>query len=142
MTGPGPLHATVVAHHGPAGWRGLLIAGPSGAGKSDLALRLIGRGWRLVADDYCHVWASDGGLYATAPQTIRGRIEARGLGILDRPERATVRLALGLDCVCGPVERLPEPRTRALAGIDLPWIVLDPRPASAVELVAAAIDTL
>lgn len=29
-----------------------LIEGPSGSGKSDLALRCIGRGARLISDDY------------------------------------------------------------------------------------------
>ena len=55
-----PIHATAVARHTPAGWRGALIQGPSGVGKSDLALRLIGQGWRLIADDWTHLWASSG----------------------------------------------------------------------------------
>ena len=58
-----PLHATAVARHTPTGWRGVLIQGPSGVGKSDLALRLIGQGWRLVADDWTHLWTSDDALY-------------------------------------------------------------------------------
>jgi HPr Serine kinase C-terminal domain len=41
------LHATCVAWFG----RGVLITGPSGSGKSTLALKLIERGWMLVADD-------------------------------------------------------------------------------------------
>ena len=65
-----PIHATAVARHTPAGWRGALIQGPSGVGKSDLALRLIGQGWRLIADDWTHLWASSGALYAAAPTTI------------------------------------------------------------------------
>ena len=50
-----PLHATTVACVTPQGWRGVLIQGPSGVGKSDLALRLIGQGWRLVADALAHI---------------------------------------------------------------------------------------
>src|SRR3546814_9666093 len=42
------LHASCVA----IGGRAVLIEGPSGSGKSDLALRLIDRGAKLVADDY------------------------------------------------------------------------------------------
>src|SRR3546814_6063070 len=46
------IHASCVA----AGNGGVLILGQSGQGKSDLALRLIDRGARLVADDRCDVW--------------------------------------------------------------------------------------
>lgn len=137
-----PVHATVVAAWTRAGWRGVLIGGPSGAGKSDLALRLIGRGWRLVADDYAHVWASGAALYACAPASICGRIEARGLGIVDAPALRSARLALALDCTAGPVERLPEPAVRVLAGLSLPMLALDPRPASAPDLVTKALARL
>ncbi|MEG1030073.1 MAG: serine kinase, partial [Brevundimonas sp.] len=80
-----PIHATAVACRTAAGWRGVLIQGPSGVGKSDLALRLIGQGWRLIADDWTHLWASDGALYAATPAVIAGRIEVRGLGIVAAP---------------------------------------------------------
>ncbi|KAK0350597.1 hypothetical protein LTR94_028381, partial [Friedmanniomyces endolithicus] len=73
-----PLHATTVAIRQGGEWKAVMILGPSGAGKSDLALRLIGRGWRLVSDDYTQVWISGQALYATAPEVIRGKIEARG----------------------------------------------------------------
>ena len=42
-----PLHASCAALRGD----GVLILGPPGAGKSELVLRLLGRGWDLVADD-------------------------------------------------------------------------------------------
>ncbi|MFC4455997.1 hypothetical protein [Deinococcus sonorensis] len=45
-----PLHAAVLTRDG----RTLAITGPSGAGKSTAALRLLGRGWALVAED--HAW--------------------------------------------------------------------------------------
>lgn len=136
-----PLHASIVARHGPDGWRGVLIRGASGAGKSDLALRLAARpGWRLTADDYAHVWASGGALYAAPPATLAGWIEVRGVGLTPAPFRALCRLALAVDCVAGPVERLPEPERLALDGLDLPLIRLDPRPASAPQAAAAALD--
>ena len=137
-----PVHATTVARYGPAGWRGVMLTGPSGAGKSDLALRLIGDGWRLVADDYTRVWASGGALYATAPERIAGRIEIRGLGILDCLPRRLVRVALIADCGHRDVERLPEPETATLAGILVPRLAIDARPASAARLVAAALTHL
>ena len=63
---------------------GVLITGSSGIGKSELALELINRGHRLVADDAPE-------FFRTAPDTISGRsppllrnfLEVRGLGILD-----------------------------------------------------------
>ena len=137
-----PVHATTVARYGPGGWRGVMLTGPSGVGKSDLTLRLIGEGWRLVADDYTQVWASGGALYAAAPARIAGRIEVRGLGILDCPPRRLVRVALIVDCGQQTVERLPEAATTVLAGISLPRLAVDTRPASAARLVAAALTHL
>ena len=139
---PAPIHATTVALRDRGRWRGVLILGPSGAGKSDLALRLMGRAGRLVSDDYTRVWASADALYATAPAAIAGRIEARGVGIVSAATRPVVRVALAVALLPEAVERLPEPQTRRFAGVDLPLLALDPRPASAVEMVALALHTL
>lgn len=137
-----PIHATTVAVRRGGTWKGVMILGPSGAGKSDLALRLIGRGWRLVSDDYTQVWGSGGGLYATAPAAIAGRIEARGVGIVSVRTRLTARIVLAVACLPEAVERLPEPQSRRFCGIDLPLLALDPRPASAVDMVTVAFQTL
>lgn len=143
MTAAQPLHATAVAQWAPGvGWRAILISGPSGAGKSDLALRLIGRGWRLVADDYVHVFASGEALWATAPETIAGRIEARGVGIVPACLRGVVRLVLAVELIESAPERMPDAETRALAGLTLPKLRLNGFEASAVEKVAAAIAPL
>lgn len=72
------LHASAVALAG----NGLLIRGASGSGKSSLALQLISLGATLIADDQTLVTARDGGLWLSAPDTIRGLIEARGVGLL------------------------------------------------------------
>ena len=76
------IHATTVQ----LGAHGVLIIGPSGSGKSDLALRLIGEGALLVSDDQTRLTLKDGRLIATAPATIAGRIEARGIGIQRAPQ--------------------------------------------------------
>ena len=142
MTEPSPGHATTVAVRRDGAWTAVMILGPSGAGKSDLALRLIGRGWRLVSDDYTRVWASGGALHATAPAALAGRIEARGVGIVSARTRWIARVVMAVACVPEAVERLPEPQTRRFAGVDLPLLALDPRPPSAVEMVAVALGTL
>lgn len=109
-----PIHASCVAVRG----AGVLIAGPSGSGKSDLALRLIDRGAVLVSDDYTLLHAEDGALHATAPATIAGRIEVRGIGIVERPCLSSAPVALFVEA--GTPERMPMPATRTIAGIALP----------------------
>ncbi|HYC75072.1 HPr kinase/phosphatase C-terminal domain-containing protein [Brevundimonas sp.] len=143
MSGRQPLHGTVAARWRPGvGWRAVLITGPAGAGKSDLTLRLIGRGWRLVADDYAHVIASGGVLYAVAPETIAGRMEARGVGVVPACARGLTRLSLTVDLTGDPVERLPETETRVFEGVALPLLRLNGFEASAVEKVATALARL
>ena len=72
------LHASCVAVAG----RGLLIAGASGSGKSALALDLMAFGATLVADDRVCLQRAGAALLASAPPTIAGLIEARGIGLL------------------------------------------------------------
>ena len=132
------IHATAVAFRGPDGWRGVLLQGPSGAGKSDLALRLLGRGWRLVSDDQVHVWRSGDAVYATAPRPIFGRIEARGLGIVPADALHISRLVRVVDCVQQDTERMPEDNRVTLCGVLLPRLTLDIRPQSAVETLIRA----
>jgi hypothetical protein len=45
------FHASCAARMGEGGFDAVLLLGTSGSGKSDLLLRLIDRGWALVADD-------------------------------------------------------------------------------------------
>jgi len=134
-----PVHASVVAARTSHGWRGVLIQGPSGAGKSDLTLRLMQDGWRLVGDDWVEVFACRGALYASVPDTIAGRMEVRGVGIVTRPFRPSTRLALALRLTREPVERLPQPTWRTIEGVPLPQLDLDPRPASAGVVAAEAL---
>src|SRR3546814_7203704 len=63
---------------------GVLITGESGAGKSELALELITRGHRLVADDAPEfTQITPDVLDGTCPEMLRDLIEVRGLGILN-----------------------------------------------------------
>jgi serine kinase of HPr protein (carbohydrate metabolism regulator) len=132
---------------------GVIILGPPGSGKSDLALRLIdqpGNGTsgrlrmaQLVSDDQVLISRSGGGLLASAPGEIRGKLEVRGLGIVTLPVRATVRLALAVRlAVTSSIERMPEPEAFDLLGIPLPMVRIDPAQSSAPARLRAALDGL
>lgn len=63
---------------------GLLITGKSGIGKSEVALELIKRGHRLIADDSVHIRKEDNKhLIGSAPDLIKNHLEIRGLGIIN-----------------------------------------------------------
>ena len=127
------LHAGCIA----IGGRGVLIAGRSGSGKSDLALRAIDRGARLVSDDYTIVAARDGRLFARAPETIAGRMEVRGIGIVEMEALAEAPLCLHVD-LDSPPERLPQPERVEIAGLSLPSLDFSALEASApIKLEAA-----
>jgi len=129
------IHATCVEVAG----AGILLLGASGTGKSDLALRLIDRGARLVADDRTDLLRRDGGLYASAPENIAGRIEVRGLGILAVPAVAQARVRLAIELVAAAlVERLPESRQRDFLGVSVTLLALDPFAASSAAKVRLA----
>lgn len=123
-----PIHASSVMVDG----RVVLIAGRSGSGKSDLALRLIDRGALLVADDYTRIEGRDGRLIASAPPQIAGRIEVRGVGIVELASAVEGNVALLVD-LDRAVERMPaEPLpTTALDGIAIPTLGLSAFEASA-----------
>ncbi|MES2057583.1 MAG: aldolase [Pseudomonadota bacterium] len=115
------LHVSTVAIDG----RAVLIEGPSGAGKSDLALRLIDRGAVLVSDDYTILIRSGDTLLATAPMTIAGKIEIRGLGIVPMPHVERVPVALLVRLTDG-FDRMPLDRSeRKIAGIAVSEVSLD-----------------
>ncbi len=97
------IHASCVR----LGGKGVLLLGKSGSGKSDLALRLIGRGAVLVADDRCDLFVERGRLTARAPQTIAGMLEVRGLGLVNIRHAARAPIALVVD-LSAPVSRMPE----------------------------------
>ncbi|WP_447726391.1 HPr kinase/phosphorylase [Sphingomonas koreensis] len=114
------LHASCVAIDG----RAVLIEGRSGEGKSDLALRLIDRGAVLVSDDYTICTRSNGALHATAPANIAGKIEVRGIGLIDMPRQDRAPIALLVTILDAP-PRMPEgPKKRRIAGIDIPEVAL------------------
>jgi serine kinase of HPr protein (carbohydrate metabolism regulator) len=99
-------------------------------------------GWRLVADDRSLVFRSGAGLFARAPKTIAGLVEARGLGVLPVRHLGFVQVALAIDCVeeANGLERAPEWDMVEILGICLPRIGVFAREASAVAKLGLALD--
>lgn len=132
------LHASCVAISG----RALLISGPSGSGKSDLALRLLDRGFMLVSDDRTILRRDGSRLIASAPLTIKGKLEIRGVGIVDMESVSDVPVALVIE-LTSDIERLPDDsRERLILGVGIPLINVDAMTASAPSKVAVALDRL
>ena len=144
QSGAGPrisaetIHASTVALDG----RAVLISGPSGAGKSDLALRLLDRGFTLVSDDQTIVRRDGDKLIATAPPNIAGKLEIRGIGIVEMERLSDVPVALIVE-LTSDIQRLPDDsRERPILGVRLPLISIDAMTASAPSKVALALDRM
>lgn len=118
---------------------GVLITGSSGIGKSELALELISRGHRLIADDTPNLTrVAPHVLEGTCPPTLIDLLEVRGLGILNirrmfgdsaikRNKRVRLIIHLvKLEEILSPAEsRLQGLRdNRIILGIDVPTIAL------------------
>lgn len=138
------LHATAVA----VGQRALIIRGPSGSGKSDLALRclslaaspLVASPARLVADDQVLLTRDGLSLIVTAPQTLLGRLEVRGLGILQLDPVQDSKAILIVDLVeKDKIERYPDPWPEVkILGLYLPRLCISAFESSApLKLLAA-----
>jgi HPr kinase/phosphorylase len=132
------IHATTVA----LGAAAAVIRGPSGAGKSDLALRFLAfrGGWpgasaehTLVADDQTILRREKNHLIASAPQSIAGRLEVRGIGIVEVPHRANALVRLVVDLVVpSEVQRYPlTVETVSWFDVTVPLVRLAPFEASA-----------
>ncbi len=111
----------------------MLLFGPPGSGKSDTALRLIERGFCLVADDRVDIV----GKFASAPKALAGLLEIRGFGIVRLPYTRQVRVRLAV-ALGPPGARLPQPDRHA--ELDLPQVTIDPQQVSAPSRVALALD--
>lgn len=133
-------HAGLIAAWTSSGWRGVLIEGPSGSGKSDLALRALGLGFRLVADDRVVLWESGGALYGRAPAPLSGRLEIRGLDVV--AERALPFCRIALVMRPGVPERIPAPARVEYSGLSLPLVILSPLESSAPAKLARALQHL
>jgi HPr kinase/phosphorylase len=140
------LHASAIL----VGADGVLIRGPSGSGKTALALaiveRITARGGfaALVADDRVRVTLRHGRLVARPPDTLKGLVERRGLGVVAISSEAAAVIALVVDIVDQErLERFPREESRRIAieGVTLPHLDVPHDPDWAASLVMAALGT-
>ncbi len=132
------VHASSVARQG----RAVLITGPSGSGKSDLSLRLLDHGFMLVSDDQTLLRRDGERLLASAPSQIAGKLEVRGIGIVEIETAADVAVSLIVE-LRSDIERLPDDsKSRSILGIDVPLVSVDAMTASAASKIAVALDWL
>ncbi|MEO5612021.1 MAG: aldolase [Sphingomicrobium sp.] len=132
------VHASTVSIDG----RAVLITGPSGSGKSDLALRLLDRGFTLVSDDQTLVRREDDRLIASAPLNIAGKLEIRGLGIVEMAHVGDMPVALLVE-LTSDIARMPDDsRERPILGVSVPLVSIDAMAASAPSKVAVALDRM
>lgn len=114
------VQASAVAVEG----RAVLILGRPGSGKSNLALGLVDRGGILIGDDAVTLSKEDGSIIASPPPNIAGKLEIRGIGIVDLPTtNAPLALILKLD---REPERLPETAGfEPILGCNIPELPFD-----------------
>ena len=119
------IHASCVSYDG----MGVLITGDSGTGKSSLAAGLMSHGALLVSDDQVVLSVRQDRLIARAPETIKGKMELYGLGIIGLKSGLAERAPVGLLFRCTPLvkpERMPEMAYHPLLEIPVPCYDIDP----------------
>ena len=132
------IHASTVSLDG----RAVMITGPSGSGKSDLALRLLDRGFSLVSDDQTIVRRDGERLLASPPPQIAGKLEIRGIGIVEMEWASDVPVALLVE-LTSDIQRLPDDsRERPVLGARLPLVSIEAMTASAASKVGLALDRM
>src|SRR3954468_181020 len=137
LTAVGTLHGVLVDVFGV----GVLLMGKSGIGKSEIALDLVMRGHRLVADDVVHLTRRpDGTVYGRGNELIRHHMEIRGLGIINIKDLlgvASVRERKKIELVIELLEWDPnheydrlgvEQDVLTIVGVDVPHAVVPVRP--------------
>ncbi len=142
------IHGTLVDVYGV----GLLFTGKSGVGKSEIALDLVERGHRLVADDVVTLTRTARGvLNGAGNELLTHHMEIRGIGIID------IQGVFGIQCIrlrkrvevevilkhwdeVGEVDRLGmEERIIEIMGVNIPQVILPIVPGKNITVLAETI---
>ena len=116
------IHATAVI------WqkKGILFIGDSGYGKSTAALLLMDKGAHLVADDQVILTCKNGNCIASCPNTIKNKMEVRGVGIVEvkAKKKAAIDLVVFLTKNIADIPRMHELAFWNFEQVSLPAITL------------------
>lgn len=135
------IHATLIDIKG----HGVLLVGKSSVGKSDLALRLISGGKAvLVADDIVEIFAKNNKVLGTYNNNIKGKLEVRGIGIIEYPYKdcTPIELIVNLTDSAEQIERMPRIHYENILGLEIPQIDLYAKESSAPDKVVTALKVL
>lgn len=136
LTSTGSLHAVLLDVFGV----GVLLLGKSGIGKSEIALDLVMRGHRLVADDIVNLIRKAGDAHGYGNDLIQHHMEIRGLGIINIKDLfgvAAVRDRKKIELIIELVEWNPnaeydrlglEEDSMNIVGVEVPHSVVPVRP--------------
>lgn len=142
------VHGTLVDVYG----IGVLITGRSGIGKSEIALDLIERGHRLVADDVVIITKkAEEILMGEGHELAEHHLEIRGLGLIDT--RSTlgiraVRVHKRVEVVVQLVDFDPkvdydrtglDEQTKTILGVSIPLVILPINPGKNITVIAETI---
>ena len=119
------------------------MTGASGSGKSDLALRMIlEKGAVLIADDRTDIRRGQTRPVASCPETIKGLLEVRGVGLSPSGNKLKQKSFLLRNWFppLAEIERLPAPETTLICGYPVKKIKLYPFELSAAHKLTLACD--
>ena len=135
-----PIHANCFCFHQHA----ILLRGDAGSGKSDITLRAIQDAKALlVADDQVNLRIKGNKLFASAPKSLAGLLEIRGLGFLKLPylEQAEVKLVVDL-VASDSIPAFAQEKYESLEGISIPCLKLSANMPSIVHILQLAIQNI
>lgn len=118
------IHASCVRFQN----KGILLIGNSAQGKSTGALALIEKGATLVADDYVDISVQNDAILAVCPNTILGKIEVRGVGIIKMKNIPQTTVDLVIDCKADfvSIPRMPDIKKHIFFEKEIPLFALCP----------------
>ncbi len=141
---PDTIHATLVQLFG----FGVLLRGPSNSGKSSIALRLLDEAEQsrtpcsLIADDQVILASKADHLVGKAPDRLFGKIEMRGIGIINVEARHESMIDLVVDLVPPQsLERMPDEKLDfvTIAGVKIRRINIAERNPDASVIIRTAL---